>query len=40
MSCREARNQTAEDITESPIKKEVVECMEEIQQTSPELPNL
>ena len=40
MSCREAKNQTAEDITESPIKKEVVECMEEIQQTSPELPNL
>lgn len=40
MACWESRNQMEEDITESPIKKEVVECMEEIQQTSPELPNL
>lgn len=40
MECREAKNQTSEDITESPIKKELVECMEEIQKTSQELPNL
>lgn len=37
MNCRKARNQSAEEITESPIKKEIVECMEEIQNTNKEL---
>lgn len=37
MACRKTRNQTTEDITESPIKPEVVECMQEIQDTNKEL---
>ena len=39
LGCWESRNQTAEDVTESPIKKEVVECIETIQGTCPELEN-
>ena len=34
---RETGNQTEEDITESPIKKEIVECMNTIQNNHPEL---
>lgn len=34
---RETGNQTEEDITESPIKKEIVECMNTIQDNHPEL---
>ena len=37
MDCRKARNQTEEEVTESPIKEEIVECMNEIQDTNKEL---
>lgn len=40
LACWEAKNQAVEDITESPIKKEIEEFMKEIQNTSPELDNL
>jgi hypothetical protein len=38
MACRKARNQSQEDITESPIKDKVRECIDEIQRENPELP--
>ena len=37
MNCWESKNQTADDIKESPIKQEVIDCMQSIQDTSPEL---
>lgn len=37
MGCRTIRNQTKEDITESPIKDEIRKCIDEIQRTNPEL---
>ena len=38
MACRKARHQSQEDITESPIKDKVRECIDEIQRENPELP--
>jgi hypothetical protein len=38
MECWQARNQTKEDVTESPIKDEVREVIEKIQKENPELP--
>lgn len=34
MDCWQQKNQTKDDITESPIKEEVIECMNEIQKTA------
>ncbi len=38
MKCRKARNKTRDDITESPIKNQVREVVEEIQNENPDLP--
>ena len=38
MKCREARNQTKEDISESPIKDKVREFVRQIQKDNPDLP--
>jgi hypothetical protein len=40
MNCRQERNQTQEDITESPIKNEVWECVKRIQEENPDMPAL
>ena len=37
MDCRKTRNQSAEEIAESPIREEIIECMNEIQNTNKEL---
>ena len=37
--CRQRRNQTIDDISESPLKEEVREIVDEIQSTNPDLPN-
>ena len=39
LNCWEARIQTSEDVTQSPIKSEVVACMQELQDTETELTN-
>ena len=39
MDCRKSRNQGKEDITESPIKDKVRECIDDIQRENPELPS-
>ena len=38
MACRQERNQTIDDITDSPIKKDVRACIKKIQETNPDLP--
>jgi hypothetical protein len=37
MACRKTKNQVHEDITDSPIKEEIIDCMDEIQNTNKEL---
>jgi hypothetical protein len=37
MECRKAKNQASEDITDSPIKSEIEEVMNNIQNTNTDL---
>jgi hypothetical protein len=38
MNCWQERNQTIDDITESPIKNDVWDCIDKIQNENPDLP--
>jgi hypothetical protein len=38
MQCWQERNQTSEDVSESPIKEDVRKCIEKIQDENPDLP--
>jgi hypothetical protein len=38
MNCWQEKNEWEEDITESPIKKDVWECVKKIQDENPDLP--
>jgi hypothetical protein len=38
MQCWQERNQTSEDVSESPIKDDVRKCIEKIQDENPDLP--